>query len=471
MSTCSVARSLRVMALAAAVALLVACFGGCQGGGGGAPESGQSAAVSGQSTAAEQPAVDVSDRASADASADAPAAAGTELLGTSSQGTGEASGQAGASADIEARVAQKLTSMTLEEKVAQMFVARAESLCSDGSTLLYVDDDVRANLQKCPVGGVALLAPNFTEPAQASALAEGLQDASNDASGLDLLLCVDEEGGSVSRIGSNPAFGDQDAGDMRVIGDSGDTQAAYDAALHMGSYLAKYGYNADFAPVCDIDNPSGGTMYERSFGSTAEAVDPMVRAQVRGFNDAGVMSCAKHFPGIGAAAGDSHEQSITTSKTLDEMLSQDLVPFEAAIEAGVPMVMVGHISCPGVTGNSTPATFSHELVTDVLRGQLGFDGVVVTDAMGMGAATAAFTDAEAGVRAVEAGVDLVLMPMDLDASYQGLLSAVQQGTIPESRIDESVTRILRMKLSYAGVASSVNAGAASSVNAGQQSDG
>lgn len=377
------------------------------------------------------------------------AASNQAAQATSSADSADQQAPQSSASNIDQAVQQKLASMSLEEKVAQMFIPHAESLCSDGSTLLYVDDDVKSNLATYPVGGISILDPNFTDPDQALTLTSELQKASQEATGLDLLLCIDEEGGTVARLGMDPAFPVNDPGDMRVIGDSGNTQAAYDAAKTIGTYVKEYGCNVDFAPVADTDNPSGGTMYQRSFGSDYNVVASMVEQQVRGFQDAGVMSCAKHFPGIGAAVGDSHEVSITTSKTLEQMLAEDLVPFQAAIDAGVPMVMIGHISCPNITGDNIPATFSPAIITGVLRNEMGFNGVVVTDSLAMGAATAVYGDADAAVRAITAGADMLLMPPSFHTAYQGVLSAVGQGTITEERINESVERILRMKYEYA----------------------
>ena len=172
----------------------------------------------------------------------------------------------------------------------------------------------------------------------------------------------------------------------------------------------------------------------------------MVAAQVRGFTETGVLCSAKHFPGIGGAVGDSHDQSIYSEKTLDEIREEELRPFEAAIEEDVPFVMVGHLSMPNVTGDNDPASISSELVTDVLREELGFEGVIITDSFEMGAATSALDGAGLAVAAIDAGVDMVLMPADLVAAYQGVMDAVAAGDLTEERIDESVRRILRVKL-------------------------
>ena len=239
-------------------------------------------------------------------------------------------------------------------------------------------------------------------------------------------------------------------GDMRDIGATGDAERAYDAAAYMGNYLSYLGFNVDFAPDADIASNPDGTMGRRAFGSTADEVSPMVAAQVRGFTDAGMLCSAKHFPGIGGAVGDSHDQSIYSERTLDEIRDEELRPFEAAIDEDVPFVMVGHLSMPRVTGDDDPASISSELVTDVLRAELGYEGIVITDSFEMGAATVALDGAGLAVAAVSAGVDMVLMPADLDAAHQGILDAVGTGELTEGRIDESVRRILRVKLGRLG---------------------
>lgn len=408
------------------IAALVACFGicmlaGCQRAEESAPEP-----------ATSEPAI-VEDRSSS-------TEVEVSVSPTSEITTGDT--------EVDAAVEAKLASMTTEQKVAQLFVARAESLCSDGSTLTYVDDDVRSNVAAIPVAGICLLGDNLADPEQTRSLLSELQAASQETIGLDMLLCVDEEGGTVARIGSNPAFGVSDAGDMRAIGNTGDTSAAQDAAKAMGTYLFDLGFNVDFAPVADVDTDEATTMEQRSFGTDAALVADMVGAQVQGFAEAGVLCSAKHFPGIGSAIGDSHEEGITLDKDIEALRETDLVPFKAAVDAKVPMIMVGHISCPQIMGDTLPATFSRAVMTGLIRDELGYTGVVITDSLGMGAATEVYGEAEAPLRAFEAGADLLLMPGDLNAGYQAILDAVNSGEVTQERLDQSVTRILGMKLLY-----------------------
>lgn len=343
------------------------------------------------------------------------------------------------------RIQEKLDEMTLEQKVAQLFVVRPESL-TGVSQVIAAGDATKAALEKLPVGGVVYFADNLQDTDQTREMLSNTMKFGEEISGLPLFLCVDEEGGTVSRVGGNPGFGVDNVGDMCDVGATGDTDHAYEVAKHIGTYLQYLGFNVDFAPDSDIANNPDGTMGLRSFGSTADVVAPMVAAQVRGFEDGGVLCSAKHFPGIGGALGDSHDGRIYSEKTLDEIRAEELVPFEAAMEENVPFIMVGHLSMPTITGDNDPASMSSEIVTDLLRDELGYEGIIITDSMAMGAATDSLPVGRLGVEPLKAGVDMVLMPEDLEAAYQGVLDAVASGELTEERIDDSVRRVIRTKL-------------------------
>ena len=375
--------------------------------------------------------------------------------GEKSGGTGGSSAskrggsKAATSATGEKAVARKVASLTLEQKVAQMFFPQPEALTGMGQ-VTAAGDTTRKAFASIPVGGMCYFAQNLQSESQARQMLSASNQISLDEVGLPLLMSVDEEGGTVSRVGGNKGFSVENVGNMRDAGDTGDARRAYDVCKKIAGYLGPLGFNLDFAPDADIVNGTSQTMAKRSFGTTADAVAPMVESAVKGFLDGGIMCCAKHFPGIGGAQGDSETEAITTDKTLDQLRQEELVPFERAIAAGVPMVMVGHISCPKVTGDSAPASLSRAIVTDVLRDELGFDGIIITDSLGMGAVAGLHKARDLGVAAIQAGVDMLLMTPDLPASYQGVLDAVKAGTITEERIDESVTRIVRAKLALQG---------------------
>lgn len=342
-------------------------------------------------------------------------------------------------------VAKTVASLSLEQKVAQMFIVTPESI-TGVDTATQAGDTTKQALQNYPVGGIVYFEKNLLNADQTSTMISNSQQYAQDACGLPLFIGVDEEGGTVSRIGGNPGFDIANVGNMSDIGATGDTDKAKSTATTIGTYLKQLGFNLNFAPDSDIcGDPSTDVMALRSFGTDPNAVASMVSAQVEGFTDAGILCTAKHFPGIGGVMGDSHEGAITTQKTLDELRSFELVPFKAAISAGVPFIMVGHLSTPNATGDSTPASINSAIITDLLRNELGYQNIIITDSMSMGALDGFTTSDQAGVAAIQAGADIVLMPDDFAAAYQGVIDAVNNGTISQDRIDESVTRIVKAK--------------------------
>lgn len=350
--------------------------------------------------------------------------------------------------DRAAQAAVIVEGMTLEEKVAQMFIVTPEAITGVG-TATAAGTTTQQALEAYPVGGIVYFQKNLENPDQTRTMIENTQRYAQEAVGLPLFIGVDEEGGTVSRVGGNSGFGIANVGDMSAVGATGDATQAKETAQTIGGYLSDLGFNLDFAPDADIcGDPATDVMARRSFGQDPELVATMVSAQVEGFLGEGVLCCAKHFPGIGGVAGDSHEGTISSTKTLDDLRSFELVPFEAAIEAGVPLIMVGHLSTPNATGDDTPASLNHAIVTELLRDELGFDGLIATDSLSMGAVSGFCTPSNVGVTVIEAGVDLILMPEDFTAAYQGVLDAVANGTISEERIDESVERIVETKLAY-----------------------
>lgn len=420
--------SLRQCAISVACALaLVACAllaGGC---------AAQSTADSSSDDFAA-----VSDRVDS-AQHDSSSAAASSAPDAASSGTAD---------DRAAQAAAIVEGMTLEEKVAQMFIVTPETITGVG-TATAAGTTTQQALEAYPVGGIVYFQKNLENPDQTRTMIENTQRYAQETVGLPLFIGVDEEGGTVSRVGG-VARG-TDGGHVADVGDAEPAVAAQakETAQTIGGYLSDLGFNLNFAPDADIcGDPATDVMARRSFGQDPELVATMVSAQVEGFLGEGVLCCAKHFPGIGGVAGDSHEGTITSAKTLDELRSFELVPFEAAIEAGVPLVMVGHLSTPNATGDDTPASLNHAIVTELLRDELEFDGLIVTDSLSMGAVGGFCTPSNVGVTVIKAGVDLILMPEDFTAAYQGVLDAVADGTISEERIDESVERIVETKLAY-----------------------
>ena len=205
-------------------------------------------------------------------------------------------------------------------------------------------------------------------------------------------------------------------------------------------------FNVDFAPVADIySNPENTVIGDRAFGSTAELVSEMVPMAVKGLQSEGVLATLKHFPGHGDTADDSHNGYASSYKTMEELEQCEFLPFYAGIQSNVAFVMMGHISLPNLLDDETPASLSYEIVTEILREKLQFNGIIITDALNMGAIAQNYSSGEAAVMAVEAGVDMLLMPADFKTAYETLINSVQEGRISEERINESVLRILQTK--------------------------
>lgn len=339
-----------------------------------------------------------------------------------------------------------LSSMTPEEKLYQLFVVRPEEL--PGVTDVTVSDEaVRMAIEANPVGGIIYSTPSLISRQQTADMISGIQSYSK----LGLFIALDEEGGDIARLGKNPDMGTTAFPTMTEIGDTGDTANAYNVGLTIGREIAELGFNLDFAPVADVNsNPANTVIGSRAFSSDPKTAAAMVAACVKGFLDSDMLCTLKHFPGHGDTYADSHYGEAEIKKTLDGLYGCELIPFKAGIDAGAQFVMTGHISVPNVTGDEMPATLSHGLVTELLRGELGFEGIVITDAMGMKAISDKFTSGEAAVKAIQAGCDMILSPENLSDAVEGLAGAVAKGEISQSRIDESVLRILKTKL-YSGI--------------------
>lgn len=336
-------------------------------------------------------------------------------------------------------IENNISNMTLEDKVAGLFIVTPEALTGVG-TATQAGDGTRDALSEYAVGGLIYFDQNILDREQITEMLSSTVSMSK----YPIFLAVDEEGGSVSRVAKSGIDVIQ-VGDMAQIGASGDASQAYEAGLNIGTYLKELGFNLDFAPVADVAVSEDSALGDRSFGSDTQLVAEMVSNVVDGIEGTGVSSCLKHFPGLGDTTEDTHDGRVETTKTLDEMRESDFIPFKAGIDAGADFVMVSHVTVPAVGEDAVPSSLSRTIMTDVLRNELGFQGVIVTDALNMGAVSEYYTSEEAVIMAVDAGADMLLMPDDFVASYNALLAAVQEGTIPEERINESLRRIYRIK--------------------------
>lgn len=343
----------------------------------------------------------------------------------------------------EAEKAQALLdSMTLEEKIYQLFIVTPRTL-TGFTGVDTAGETTRQALERYPVGGIVYFGENINGAGQISDMISATQDYAS----LPLFICVDEEGGRVSRLSGVGVTDTLDP--MAVYGAEGDVGAVRSIGRTLAGQLASVGFNVDFAPVADVvTNPNNTEIGDRSFSDDPAVAAKMVAAMVRGLQESGTISCLKHFPGHGSTEADTHEGLSVTNRTPDELRETEFLPFAAGIEAGAEMVMISHMSAPEITGDNTPCDLSSAVVTDLLRGELGFTGVIVTDSHEMGAITQYYGTGEAAVMAIRAGCDIVLMPYDLDEAYEAVAEAVENGTLTEARIDESVLRILTLKYRY-----------------------
>lgn len=332
-----------------------------------------------------------------------------------------------------------LADMTLHEKVCQLFIVFPSALTGT-SPVTAAGEALQQGLADYPVGGLILDRTNLTGRDQTAALLSGVQAFST----VPLLLTCDEEGGRVSRL--SDTVGATSFKPMLRYRDQG-VETAAENARTIASDMAALGFNMDLAPVADVwSNPAntviGDRAYSTDFGQAAE----LVAAAVQGFHDGGVACVLKHFPGHGDTSADSHYGAVYVHKSLEELRQAELLPFLSGMDAGADAVMVGHLILDQV--DDKPVLLSSTLVTDLLRRELGFDGVVMTDSLQMQAMTDHYGSGELAVGALRAGVDMLLCPEDLGESVSALEGAVLTGELSQERLDESVLRVLRLKGRY-----------------------
>ena len=348
-------------------------------------------------------------------------------------------------------VEEQLRQMTLREKVGQMFYVRPETLAPSIEWNSYDDlqidplqevtDEMKRVNEQYPVGGVILYAWNIDDEKQLAQIISDIRKLKGQP-----VLCIDEEGGRIARIAQNPNFDVEVIGPMGDIGKTGDPKNAYHAGNVIGTYLSKYGFDIDFAPVADVNtNPDNIIIGARAFSDDPQVAAPMVTNYLQGLKDAGIVGCVKHFPGHGDTQNDSHTGYVQSLKTWEEMKDCEMVTFKAGIQWGCQLIMTAHIAVPNVTNSDIPSTLSSVVLQDKLRGELGYQNIIITDGMEMGAITQHYSSGEAAVRSIQAGVDIVLGPKDLIEAFDAVMKAVETGTITEDRINQSVRRILKMK--------------------------
>lgn len=339
---------------------------------------------------------------------------------------------------VKVRAEELLSGMTLREKLCQLMIVRPEVLTGE-SPVTAAGETTRLALETYPVGGLIYSVDNLVTQEQTREMITNTQSYSK----LPLFISADEEGGNVGRLMYK--LGTTWVNSMYSYKDEG-ADTAYANAKTIGTDMVSCLFNTDFAPVADVwTNPENTVIGDRAYSDDFEQAAELVASAVRGFTDAGVICCLKHFPGHGDTSTDTHEGAAVVSKSLDELRAGEFLPFVSGIEAGADMVMIGHITVTSV--DPEPATISRAIITDVLRGELGWDGVVISDSLDMGA-LAGYDNGEVCVKFLEAGGDILLGIPDIETALTALEAAVTDGRLTESRIDESVQRVLELKISH-----------------------
>ncbi|NUK57529.1 glycoside hydrolase family 3 protein [Streptomyces lunaelactis] len=346
-----------------------------------------------------------------------------------------------------------ISRMSLEEKVGQLFVMRVYGHSATGPDQADVESNlaeigVRSAAEliaKYHVGGIIyfIWAHNTRDPHQIADLSNGIQRAGlAQPTPVPLLISTDQEHGIVARVGKPATL----LPGAMALGAGGSRSDARTAARIAGAELAALGILQNYAPVADVNiNPANPVIGVRSFGADPGAVAGLVAAQVRGYQSAGIAATSKHFPGHGDTTVDSHTGIPVITHTREEWERPDAPPFRAAIAAGIDSIMTAHIQFPALDASNDPATLSRPILTGILREELGYDGVVVTDALNMQGVRDKYGDHRVPVLALAAGVDQLLNPPNLAVAWNGVLSAVKSGEISVARIEESILRILRLK--------------------------
>lgn len=328
--------------------------------------------------------------------------------------------------------------MPLADKVAGLFIVTPESI-TGVTTAVRAGDGTKDALTKYSVGGIVYQTKNIQNESQFKEMIDNTKLYAN----YPLFIAIEDEGGAISPLEQKGLVAKQD--NAKKQAESGEADKAYEAGSAIGAYLADYGFNLNFAPVADLNSVEHSVMAERSYGSDAAVVSPYVTSMVQGLKDQKIGSCLKHFPGMGSTAQNTDEGLASTDRSAEEFRAGEFEVFRAGIEAGADMVMVSHMAAPSLAGDNTPCSMSSAVVTDILRKELGFDGVIITDSMRIAAVSDYYDAGDAAVQALKAGCDMILMPEDFEKAYNGVLEAVQSGVISEERINDSLRRVYRIK--------------------------
>lgn len=335
---------------------------------------------------------------------------------------------------ISEKVDSILKMLSLDEKIGQMLF-----ISSSNTTMT---ERLKELLENSHVGGFILFKENFTSYENTKKLIEDIQKINQ----IPMFIGIDQEGGKVQRFSSLEDASVTKIPSMRIIGDTNDEKLAYETGVLIAEELKTLGINLDFAPVADVlSNADNQIIGDRSFGTDANLVSKMAISMASGLRQTGVIPVYKHFPGHGNTKADSHYELPVIVKGKEQLKKEDLIPFENAIANGAEIIMIGHLAVPNITGTNTPASLSKEIITDLLKNEMNYHGLVITDALNMKAITNQYEEKEIYELAINAGVDLLLMPKDSLETINLIKESIKENKITEEQIDNSVRKILTLK--------------------------
>ena len=339
---------------------------------------------------------------------------------------------------IEDEITEYLNTLSLDEKIGQM-------LFIDYRTTTTLNNDLKNLLTTTKPGGFILFTENLQDYETSKKFISDLQANSK----IPLFIGIDEEGGRVDRLSKMKNYSYEPIPPMLEIGNTNDENNAYKTGVTISKILQDFNINLDFAPVTDVySNPLNTVIGNRSFGSDPYLVARMSTALAKGLSDNNIIPVYKHFPGHGNTEIDSHYNLPVLKQTKEELLKNDLIPFINAIDNNAEMIMVGHLALPNITNDFTPASLSKVLITDILKNELGYQNLVITDALNMQAITNYYSAKEIYELAINAGVDILLMPTNPQNAIKLIKESISEGTIKEESINSSVYKILKLKSKY-----------------------
>lgn len=351
----------------------------------------------------------------------------------------DAANQEDAEAVLEEMVASQIAGMSIEQKAAALFFVTPEQLLGIETPVTEVGSSISEKLNQYPVGGIVLKEGNITSAEGLSEMVSNLQVFTQNS----LFIGISDEGGEDSPFITSGISENVIASQKETAESLGNT-GAYSAGISLGSELKQFGFNVDFAPLADVSLKDGSIAEQKGFGKDAATNAELARNVVKGLTDQSIFAGVKYFPGYGDATQEGNSGQIISQRTRDD-LKEEYAPYQEAIDAGAKFLMISHVSLPKIRGDKRPASLSPEIITDIVREEWGYDGIVITDYMDKSCIYQKYTYAEAAVGAIEAGADMILSTKNFAKSYNGILDAVKKGQLTEERIDQSLTRIYKVK--------------------------